>query len=77
MTSTTLRRPNPGYIPHDHATEWSECDSCALRLGPGASTEYDAAYFGTAANDWADAGDPAVCPRCGGLMCLPASEVRS
>ena len=55
--------PRFGYLPHDHATPWQECDSCGLRIGEGLWTVYDAAYY---------AGDPSVCPRCTvGLMCLP------
>ena len=56
--------PRPGYTLHDGWTEWQECDTCGLRLGAGIETRYDATYY-------AYGHDPADCPRCDGLMCLP------
>lgn len=71
MTTTTKRAPRPGYREHDHVTDWQECDTCALRLGAGITTDHDAAYY-------AETHDPDDCPRvgCDGRMCLPAYEYR-
>lgn len=66
MTSHKTRQPKPGYIPHDHVTDWQECDTCQIRTGAGITTDYDAVYYAQA--------DPSRCPRCAdGLMCLPAT----
>lgn len=58
-----------GYIEHDGATAWQECDTCGLRLGEGIATPYDERYY---ASDNSDA-----CPTddCDGRMGLPAVEV--